>query len=192
MSVFGVDRMVPSSGSAFLFGTFLEKSYCHGFSSVFFIIFLSIHLKRPKQFYKFFKIQWCQTEPVGLANRIKNVFPLFPGNIQYRARLKGPTFEFFGIVGHWHFFPTKIFPKGSPSIFVEFCDRMDVEKSQRFPPFSFFGIVRLFFHFFNTRVPHLTILWHFEALFLILSLWYGADLGRSRLVVGCSSQAERF
>ena len=31
-----------------------------------------------------------------------------------------------------------------------FCDRMDVQKSQRVPPFSFFGIVRLFSEFFFT------------------------------------------
>ena len=39
------------------------------------------------------------------------------------------------------------------SIFLEFCNRMDVEKSQRVLPFSVFGIVRLFFNFFNKRFP---------------------------------------
>ena len=38
----------------------------------------------------------------------------------------------------------KNYPNGSPFNFLEFSDRTDVEKSQRVPPFSFFGIVRLF------------------------------------------------
>ena len=36
--------------------------------------------------------------------------------------------------------------------------------------------------FFLKRVPNSPILWHFQVLLLFLSLRYGADLGRSRLV----------
>ena len=74
------------------------------------------------------------------------------------------------------------------------------------PPFTFFGTMRLtgnfekkiqkkFFSqflvswelllFFLKRVPNSPILWHFEVLLLFLSLRYGADLGRSRLVCLC-------
>ena len=75
-------------------------------------------------------------------------------------------------------------PKGPPSIFLLFCDRMDVRKSQRVPPFSFFRHCEIFFpkNFFHKRVPNSPILWHIEVLLLFLSLRYGADLGRSRLV----------
>ena len=49
----------------------------------------------------FYKILWCQIEPIGLANWIKTVFPR---NIQHRARLKGPPFSFFL---HWETFVSK-------------------------------------------------------------------------------------
>ena len=53
----------------------------------------------------------------GLANWTKKVFPVFPRNIPYRARPKGPPFYFFR---HCEtFFWNKIFPKGSPFNF--FC-----------------------------------------------------------------------
>ena len=42
-------------------------------------------------------------------------FPFFPRNVQYQARL---------------FFGKYISPKGPPSICLEFCDKMYVEKSQ--------------------------------------------------------------
>ena len=72
------------------------------------------------------------------------------------------------------------------------------------PPFTFFGTMRLtgnfekkfqkknfsqflvfweLLLFFLKRVPNSPILWHFEVLLLFLSLRYGADLGRSRLVI---------
>ena len=57
-------------------------------------------------------------------------------------------------------------------------------KTPKAPPFSFFGIVRLFSKFvFHKRVPNSPILRHFEVLLLFLSLRYGADLGCSRLVI---------
>ena len=55
-------------------------------------------------------------------------FSFFPRNIQYRARLKGPPFTFFR---HCATFFDKKFSKLSPSIFLEFCDKMVVEKFQR-------------------------------------------------------------
>ena len=57
---------------------------------------------------------------------------------------KGYSLRVFSAL--WDFFSKKKFPQRvPPSIFLEFSDRTDVEKSQRVPPFSFFGIVRLFF-----------------------------------------------
>ena len=75
-----------------------------------------------------------------------------------------------------------IAPKGPPSFVSIFCNTMDVKKSQIVPPFTFFGTVTLFKNhisqknfweiFQSQRVPPFTI----------LSLRYGADFGRSRLV----------
>ena len=80
------------------------------------------------------------------------VLPVFPRNI-YRARPKSPPFQFFSALRDIFF--GFFFLKGSPLHFFMFCDRMDVGKSQRVPPFSFFGIVRFytenkkfFFNFF--------------------------------------------
>ena len=42
-------------------------------------------------------------------------------NIQYRARLKGPPFQFFSAL--WVFFLKKISPKGPPSIFWGFTTK---------------------------------------------------------------------
>ena len=69
----------------------------------------------------------------------------FPRNIQYCTRPKGPSFQFFFLHGETVFWE-KFFSQGVlPSIFLEFCDKMDVEQSRRVPLFSFFGIVRLSF-----------------------------------------------
>ena len=70
------------------------------------------------------------------------VVPVFPRNIPYRARPKSPPFQFFSALRD--FFSELFSSKGLPCIFLMFCDRMDVGKSQRVPPFSFFGIVRFF------------------------------------------------
>ena len=95
-----------------------------------------------------------------------------------------------------------IAPKAPPSFVSIFCNTMDVKKSQRIPPFTFFGTVTLFKNliliFFleifscPQRVP---LQFFFHILqpvgvsqspkcppFSILSLRYGADFGRSRLV----------
>ena len=55
----------------------------------------------------------------------------FPRNIQYRTRPNGPPFQFF--FRHCETFFGKKIPIRAPFSFLEFCDRMDVEKSQRVP-----------------------------------------------------------
>ena len=87
---------------------------------------------------KFYEILWCEIEPFRLANWTKKVFPVFPRNIQYRARLKSPLFHFFR---HCETFFLQRVPL---SMFLILGDRKDVQKSQSVPPFSFFSIVRLF------------------------------------------------
>ena len=104
----------------------------HGFSSVFFRYTWSDQNSSTK----------FQIVP-GPGNWTKNFFLFFSLNIQYRARLKGPPFSFSALRD---LFSKKTFPQRVPlQFFLQFCDRMDVEKSQRVPSVSFFGIVRPFF-----------------------------------------------
>ena len=57
--------------------------------------------------------------------------------MQYRMRIpKGPPFHFFL---YCDFFSKKKIPQRFP-LFLEFCDRMDVEKFREVAPFTFFGI----------------------------------------------------
>ena len=71
-------------------------------------------------------------------------------NIQYRARLKGPSFQFFGIVT---LFLKKNPQRASPH-FLMFSDRMDVEKFQRVHPDRFIRYCWNFLEFFfNKRSP---------------------------------------
>ena len=65
-----------------------------------------------------------------------------------RRDLRVPLSGFFGTVRL--FFRKKFFPKGSPFNFLMFCDRMDVEKSQRAPTFSFFSALWDFLEIFFT------------------------------------------
>ena len=52
---------------------------------------------------------------------------------------------FFGTMRLFENFWIEYFsPKGPPSIFLMFCNTMDVKKLQRVPPFTFFGTVTLF------------------------------------------------
>ena len=97
---------------------------------------------------KFYKILLHQNALFGLANSTKMVLPVFPRNIPNRARPKSPPFQFFSALRDIFFrnFFFEIFsPKGPPCIFLMFCDRMDVEKPQRVPPFSFFRHCEIFF-----------------------------------------------
>ena len=87
---------------------------------------------------KFYEILWCQIELFGLANWTKKIFPR---NILYRARLKGPLSVFFGIVT---FFEKKFFPLK----FLMLGDSLDVEKSQKVP-FHFFR----HWDFFCKKIP---------------------------------------
>ena len=94
------------------------------------------------------------------------------------------------------FFPQIFFnvSKGSPLHFFLFCKRMDVQKLQRalfyiFRHYATYRRPKKFekkFGFFFQFFPHAGTVeentWHFEVLLLFLSLGYGADLGRSRLV----------
>ena len=97
---------------------------------------------------------------------------------------KGPPFSFFR--------HCEIFSENKNFCFFNFfmfCDRMDVEKPQRVPLFSFsslwdFGAPHG--PFFSKNFRFLSTIkentWHLEVFLLFLSLGYGADLGRSRLV----------
>ena len=74
-----------------------------------------------------------------------------------------------------------IAPNGPPSFVSLFCNTMDVKKYQRVPPFTFFGTVTLFKnHIFKKILGN--FLKSKGPPFTILSLRYGADFGRSRLV----------
>ena len=75
------------------------------------------------------------------------VLPVFPRNIPYRERPKSPPFNFFRHCETFFFgifFRNFFSSKGPPCIFLMFCDRMDVGKSQRVPPFSFFRHCEIF------------------------------------------------
>ena len=67
--------------------------------------------------------------------------------IPYRERPKSPPFQFFSALETFFsefFFRNFFSSKGPPCIFLMFCDRMDVGKSQRVPPFSFFRHCKIF------------------------------------------------
>ena len=107
-------------------------------------------------------------------------------------------FPFFGTVRLIFF---RIFYYCSPHQFLIICNRMDVQKIPKDPPFTFFGTMRLTGNFKKTRKKS----GNFFSQFLVflrafvvsscrksgfrvfLSLRYGADLSRSRLVHLCES-----
>ena len=72
--------------------------------------------------------------------------------------------------------------------FFLFCKRIDVQKLPKGPFLHFWALCDLpetkksNFQFFPHAVTVEKNTWHFEVLFLFLSLRYGADLGRSRIV----------
>ena len=85
----------------------------------------------------------------------------------------------------------------SPIIFLVFCNRRMFKKSQRVPPFTFFGTMRLTGDFKKNSKENSEKIFPQFLVFLrafvvsscrksgsrvLLSLRYGADLGRSRLV----------
>ena len=64
--------------------------------------------------------------------------------------------------------------------FLIFCNGMFVNKSRRVPPFTFFGTMRLLLkEIFFSKI---SIFFSKKSVLRFLSLRYGADLGRSRLV----------
>ena len=81
------------------------------------------------------------TTPTSEASKTKRKNKTDVHNLEITLRI--PTF--FGTMRLFETFWIEIFsPKGPPSIFLMFCNTMDVKKSQRVPPFTFFGTVTLF------------------------------------------------
>ena len=81
----------------FLVGAFLKTrvDYSHGFSSVFHFDTPEItKVVLPKVLQNFKKTPNCTCWPQETNQK---GFSFFPQNIQYRTRLKGPPFSFFGI-----------------------------------------------------------------------------------------------
>ena len=131
------------------------------------VTLFSKHTNWPKYLYKVlrnFMVSNWTISPSELHQELF-FFPFFPRNIQYRGRLKGPPFSFFGTVRL--FLNKKCSPKDPPSMFLIFCKRMDVKKSERARQFGP--------TFFKHCKRILDTLKSF-------SLRYGADLCRSRLV----------
>ena len=120
--------------------------YSHGFSSVFFFDTPEVtKIVLPKVLQKFKKTPNCTCWPKELSQKG------FPRNIQYQTRPKGP-FSFFGIVRL--FSDKKFFPQRVPlQLFRKFCDRMDVEKSQRVPLSIFLALWDFFPIFFIEGSP---------------------------------------
>ena len=88
------------------------------------------------------------------------VFPVFLRNIPYRPRPKGPPFNFFSPLRD--FFFEQFFPQRVPlQFFLLFCVRVDVEKSQRVPPFSFSALWDFFLKIFLSKGSPLQFLWYF-------------------------------
>ena len=133
----------------FLVGAFLKKrvDYSHGFSSVFFKDQNGPELTKivlPKVLQNLQKTPKYTWWPKELNQKG------FPRNIQYRTRPKGPPLGFFGTVR----ILSKIISheRVPPSICLEFCNRMDVEKSQRVLPFNFFWHCETFQKKFSIKV----------------------------------------
>ena len=74
----------------------------------------------------------------------------------------------------------KKFPKGSPLQFFWVLRQTGYRKIPKGPPFNFFGAETFFKKIFSAVEGNTETLMSFS---LFLSLGYGADLGRSRLVL---------
>ena len=105
---------------------------------------------RKKNFQSFSNC--CFSIVLSKVHFLKKLSPLsqgtepksFPRTIQCRTSPKGPLSIFFDIPKL--FFGKKYFPQRVlPSMFLEFCDRLDIEKSQRVPRFSYFRRCETFF-----------------------------------------------
>ena len=106
----------------------------------------------------------------------------FPRNIQNRTRPKGPFFRHCATFFKKFFFTTK----GPPfNFFWSFATEWMLKNPKGSSLSVFFRHCETFFQkfFFHKSSPNSPILGNFEVLLLFLSLGYGADLGRSRLVL---------
>ena len=79
------------------------------------------------------------------------------------------------------FFSIFFSTKGSPFNCFGVLKQNGCWKIPKGPPFQFFSALRLFKKN-SWKVSNSSLLWRFEVILLFLSLRYGADLGRSRLV----------
>ena len=103
-------------------------------------------------------------------------------NTYNTGRAKRFPFQFFR---RCETFSGKIFYSKGPRLhFLEFCDSIDVEKSQKVPLSVFFALRDFFREKISQRVPNSSILRHFQILLLFLSLWYGAGSGLFRTWAG--------
>ena len=123
----------------------------------------------PKVIQNFQKTPKCTCWPKELNQKG------FPRNIQYRTRPKGPFFR------HCATFFKNFFPHESPLQFFGFATEWML-KNPKGSSLSVFSALWDFKFFFHKSSPNSPILGNFEVLLLFLSLGYGADLGRSRLV----------
>ena len=149
-----IREILFQSDFSYLFGPFLKKrvDYSHGFLSVFFFDTPEV----TKIVLQNFKVSLkCTCWPRKLNQKS---FSFFPRNIQYRTRLKGPTFEFFR---HCGTFFKIVFPQKGPSIVWSFATKWML-KNPKGPPFQIFSALWDFFH---QRVPNSPILWRPFAIF---------------------------
>ena len=144
----------------------------------------------------------------GLGNLTKKVFPVFPRNIPYRARPKGPPFIFFGTARlFFDFFPQmvppSIFwcfatewmlknPKGSPTSVFRHCVTLARQGLARLGPGAplgpFFWVCNFFekFSIFEyCKREYLTL----GSLFAIFEPWIWRRLGP---VPACFYFIEKF
>ena len=151
----------------------------------------------PKVLQNFQKTPKCTCWPKELNQKG------FPRNIQYWTRPKGPSFRHCATFFKKNFFPhenppfrvhlfgtVRLFSKKTfsptktpPSIFWSFATEWML-KNPKGSSLSVFSALRDFFSkiFFHNSSPNSPILGNFEVLLLFLSLGYGADLSRSRLL----------
>ena len=119
----------------FLVGAFLKKrvDYSHCFLSVFFDTPEVTKIVLPKVLQNF--LLYLLDQGTGPKR-----FFLFPRNIQYRARLEGPPFQFFSGLRDF-FFGKKFSPNGE--LFWSFATDWML-KNPKGSPFSVFGIETFF------------------------------------------------
>ena len=120
------------------------------------------------------------------ANLVQRV-PLFifQGNLQNRTCLKGPPFGFFSALCDFFSENFLMSPKGFLRVFLIFCNGMYVNKSRRVPLLNFLALCDFFL---NEKIFSKISFFFQKKSFALLSLRYGADFRRSRLVSSKSAQ----